>query len=318
MTSILTNSGAIVALQTLQMINKNLDMTQRHVSTGKTINTAADGSAVWAVARIMEADVSSFKTIQAGLNVANKVVSTAFSGASKVVNSLNKIRDRISASENTDQDAKLNWKEILEWRDQIKSDIDSAQVNGVNLLKDAGTGATAAGKVTKYEITTVTAAGKLNTYAASATETDVTAGIGSYRVLASLDRSVGEVLTKTSYVDVESAQLESLYKDLETALETEPASLNDRNLLLAKLDGFLALATSEAAQLGAKQNRIQSQTETVGSLKDALTVGIGALVDTDLEAASARLKALQTQQQLGIQALSIANQSSQSVLSLFR
>jgi len=56
----------------------------------------------------------------------------------------------------------------------------------------------------------------------------------------------------------------------------------------------------------------------VGKLADSLKVGIGSLVDADMEEASARLQALQTQQQLGIQALSIANQAPSAVLSLFR
>ena len=56
----------------------------------------------------------------------------------------------------------------------------------------------------------------------------------------------------------------------------------------------------------------------MSKLSDALTSGIGSLVDTDMEAASAKLQALQTQQQLGVQALSIANQAPQTILSLFR
>ena len=51
---------------------------------------------------------------------------------------------------------------------------------------------------------------------------------------------------------------------------------------------------------------------------DAMKSGIGSLVDADMEEASARLQALQVQQQLGVQSLSIANQSPQTILSLFR
>ena len=54
------------------------------------------------------------------------------------------------------------------------------------------------------------------------------------------------------------------------------------------------------------------------NLADSLTSGIGSLVDADMEEASARLQALQVQQQLGVQALSIANQAPQQLLSLFR
>ena len=66
------------------------------------------------------------------------------------------------------------------------------------------------------------------------------------------------------------------------------------------------------------QGRIETQTEFISGLTDALKSGIGTLVDADMEEASARLQALQVQQQLGVQALSIANQAPQSILALFR
>lgn len=73
-----------------------------------------------------------------------------------------------------------------------------------------------------------------------------------------------------------------------------------------------------AATLGSAGKRISDQSSFVGKLADLLNFGIGSLVDADMEEASARLQALQTQQQLGIQALSIANQSPSAILSLFR
>jgi len=73
-----------------------------------------------------------------------------------------------------------------------------------------------------------------------------------------------------------------------------------------------------AAEIGAAKMRIDSQMDFTSKLMDAVDRGIGVLVDADMNAESARLAALQTQQQLGIQALSIANQNSQSILSLFR
>jgi flagellin len=73
-----------------------------------------------------------------------------------------------------------------------------------------------------------------------------------------------------------------------------------------------------AAAFGSAEGRIKTQSDFVGKLSDALKAGIGSMVDADMEEASARLQALQVQQQLGVQALSIANQSPQSILSLFR
>ena len=76
--------------------------------------------------------------------------------------------------------------------------------------------------------------------------------------------------------------------------------------------------TDAGATLGATKSRIEMQEEFVADLMDVIDKGIGRLVDADMNEESTRLKALQTQQQLGIQALSIANSDSQNILSLFR
>ena len=76
--------------------------------------------------------------------------------------------------------------------------------------------------------------------------------------------------------------------------------------------------TTAAANLGSVKSRIDMQQDFVKNLMDAVDRGVGALVDADMSQESTRLQALQTQQQLGIQALSIANSNSQSILSLFR
>ncbi|NDW07069.1 flagellin N-terminal helical domain-containing protein [Jiella pacifica] len=84
------------------------------------------------------------------------------------------------------------------------------------------------------------------------------------------------------------------------------------------VDEALSQVTTAAASIGAVQNRIDLQQEFVSKLMDTVSEGVGSLVDADMTEESTRLKALQTQQQLGVQALSIANNSSQSLLSLFR
>ncbi len=87
---------------------------------------------------------------------------------------------------------------------------------------------------------------------------------------------------------------------------------------LSNIETFISSAIEAAADFGSAQGRIDTQNTFISNLTDSLKAGIGALVDADLEAASARLQALQVQQQLGIQSLSIANQAPQSILSLFR
>jgi flagellin len=88
--------------------------------------------------------------------------------------------------------------------------------------------------------------------------------------------------------------------------------------LIQNVDAALAKMTSAAASLGSISSRISLQDEFVSQLSSAIDKGVGRLVDADMNEESTRLKALQTQQQLAIQSLSIANNASQNVLSLFR
>ncbi|MGL4196277.1 MAG: flagellin, partial [Allorhizobium sp.] len=90
------------------------------------------------------------------------------------------------------------------------------------------------------------------------------------------------------------------------------------DVALASVDAALDKMTSAGAKLGSISSRIDLQTDFAGKLSDAIEKGVGRLVDADMNEESTRLKALQTQQQLAIQALSIANNDSQNILSLFR
>jgi len=88
--------------------------------------------------------------------------------------------------------------------------------------------------------------------------------------------------------------------------------------LISMVDDALEAMTSAAADLGSMSMRIDLQEEFVSSLTDSIDKGVGRLVDADMNEESTRLKALQTQQQLAIQSLSIANSSSEGILTLFR
>jgi flagellin len=88
--------------------------------------------------------------------------------------------------------------------------------------------------------------------------------------------------------------------------------------LTSFVDGQLEAMGSAAAKLGAVSKRIDMQSDFVSKLTDSIDKGVGRLVDADMHEESTKLKALQTQQQLAIQSLSIANSDSQNILSLFR
>ncbi len=87
---------------------------------------------------------------------------------------------------------------------------------------------------------------------------------------------------------------------------------------ISVVETSLTNVNNALAKLGTSENALTSQVTFVGNLQDTLTAGVGNLVDANLAKESAQLQALQTKQQLGIQALSIANSSSSSLLSLFR
>jgi flagellin len=103
-------------------------------------------------------------------------------------------------------------------------------------------------------------------------------------------------------------------------LSMDVTNMNESDLdaMLKGVDAALTAMTSAAASLGSISQRIDLQTDFVSKLSDSVNSGVGKLVDADMEAESSKLTALQTQQQLAIQSLSIANSSSQNILSLFR
>jgi flagellin len=87
---------------------------------------------------------------------------------------------------------------------------------------------------------------------------------------------------------------------------------------LDNVETLIQNSIDAAASFGSAQGRIETQSNFIDSLVDSLKAGIGTLVDANMEEASAKLQALQVQQQLATQSLSIANQAPQSILSLFR
>ena len=280
MSSILTNNGAMVALQTLQMINKNLNTVQDQISTGKEIARAKDGSAIWATSKVMEADVAGFKAIQDSLAVGEATVSVASAGAEQIVEILNEMRElAVAATSETADFTKIDA-ELEEKEAQILSVIGASQFNGVNLL---------------------------------ATDPDGAGGAG-LTVLSSLDR-VGAAAPVVTTFTVATVDFEA---NLDVASRTAVADSASAQTALGEIEAYLQTAVVGAAGLGASAKRIEGQGEFITKLTDAMKSGIGALVDADMEEASARLQALQTQQQLGVQALSIANQAPQTILSLFR
>jgi len=127
----------------------------------------------------------------------------------------------------------------------------------------------------------------------------------------------GDVTIVTGYIkgDGTAGSTEVRTLDLEAFdLEAETGNMSDAD----STEVSLTALREAASKLGAMKIRLETQLSFTSKLIDALDRGVGQLVDADMNAESAKLSALQVQQQLGIQALSIANSNSQNILSLFR
>lgn len=273
MSSILTNTSAMTALQTLKSINKNLTAVQEHVSTGKKINSAKDNAGIWAVSSVMEADVKGFAAISESLSLGQATTAVARNASETVKDLLVEMKALIVTAQGENVDRAKIQADITQLAEQINSTVQAAQFNGKNLLLTAST---------------------------------------DMEVVASLDRDNTGAVT-TSNITVTAQDVEAIYTAV-AAYDVEA----DAAAALTGIEDQIQAAIDAAAALGSAEKRLQIQSTFVGKLMDSMTAGIGALVDADMEAASARLQSLVVQQQLGLQSLSIANSNPQNLLSLFR
>ncbi|WP_224816468.1 flagellin [Hasllibacter sp. MH4015] len=522
MSSILTNNSAMVALQTLKSVNANLQETQSQISTGKSVASAKDNSAVWAISKVMESDVKGFKGIQESLSLGESTVAVARNASETVTDLLTEIKGKIVAAQEENVDRAKIQTDIDALTDQIKSVVGAAQFNGLNLvsgtedvnvlssLDRSGSGNVAASNITvqrqdlssiagTYGTTAVTggdltALGSLNGSASATSgaqaglsaQIQITEGtttgfaandtfsltVGGSTITVTLDgtedatgvatllqgeinardipgitatagANAGELvisntnafaevdievaatlgdtsgsaganieelngstgLTQTTgtiaqraetidfsaaanvsegdgfevtvagtafrYIAGQGETMEDVARGLKTAIDSNPPDGVTTQVQQNETTGAYSLAIDydnastttialsastggeasgglfgldnldvttnagadsaldnvetliqnsidAAAAFGSAQGRIETQSDFVGKLIDSLKSGIGTLVDADMEEASARLQALQVQQQLATQSLSIANQAPQNILALFR
>lgn len=282
MSSILNNHGAVVALRTLKTINGTLDEVQNSISTGKRIGSAKDNAAVWSIAKTMESDISGFKAIEDSLALGEATVAVASAGAEQIVSKLTEIKELIVSAQSENVDHAKIQTDIASKVEQINAIISAAQFNGANLL---------------------------------ASDIDGN-GASSMGFLASLNRvGPGGSVTAQS-ITVASVDFESNL-DLSSGLTAITDSASAASAL-AEIESYLQIAIDGAAALGASASRMEDQSDFVGKLVDAMEQGVSAMTDTDMEEASARLAALKTQQELAIQALTIANEAPRLLLQLFR
>ena len=292
--SINTNRGALVALQTLNSTNRGLETTQNRVNTGMKVSSAKDNGAIFAIATSQRAEMGAQDAVKQSLQRGQSIIDVALAAGETVVDALTELKslavaiqdDAGNASPATDFSA--NGKKLVADFESIVKEIhtalNGAKFDGVNLFDAiADTGSA-------IEVSTNTSGGKF-----TLKDADTAAESASLLFGGSSTGGVWTATTaSTAYADKKAAYKASV---VETAINA---------------------FTTTMADFGTKSKSLDRQLSFVGKLQDSLETGVGNLVDADLAKESARLTALQTKQQLGVQALSIANSSSSMLLGLFR
>ena len=289
--SVNTNVGAMAALQALNETSKGLSVVQSRINSGLNVASTKDDSAAFTIAQGLRGDLGGLKAVSSSLSRAKSVADVAVAGAeqiSDVVNQMKTLAKQASDDGISDESRAAYNKDFTALRDQISTIVDSSEFNGTNLLKTGG------GTVSALQSLTNKATGTdtydPDTLSIANQEIDLPA-----TETASAGAGTG-VLGQDSEIDTAAKA-----KAMVDTLDTLGSSLN-----------------TKLSDLGSGSHKIDAQMTFTSKLSDAIESGVGKLVDADLAKESAKLQALQVKQQLGVQALSIANQAPQSIISMFR
>ncbi|MGE6781108.1 flagellin [Ensifer adhaerens] len=323
MTSIMTNTAAMAALQTLRSINSDMAEVQDRISSGYRVQTAADNAAYWSIATTMRSDNAALSTVQDALGLGAAKIDTASAAMNSSIEVVSEIKRKLVAATEPGVDKLKIDKEITELKNQLISAAQSASFSSENWLYNAnaapvGTKSIVAsfnrdanGNVSVTSLDFDTSQSMLidkqnasrgiltrNYDAALLTTPQGTAGTRIYHL-------IGAPATTPIGTTAE----------IKLTASTTPAEMAD---MLSVVERIFNQMTDAGSTLGAISKRIELQEGFIANLMDTIDKGVGRLVDADMNEESTRLKALQTQQQLGIQALSIANTNSENILRLFQ
>ncbi|MGI3170976.1 flagellin [Pseudooceanicola sp. C21-150M6] len=283
MSSILTNNSAMTALSTLRNINTNLASTQNKISTGLSISSGKDNAAYFSISKTMSGDSGMYKAIDENLTLQQNAVSTARLGSETLVELANEFVERVAFAQGGTDEVRADVQaELDELVARMKTTISQSTFNGTDYVSSTASAGT--------DVTVVTG---ISRTASGVTTTSMT--------------------FKTQSLGMIADALDAL--DLTASASADAAG---QAAVLQAAEKQLSNAIASATSLGIAEKSIETQKEFLTSLSDRLDSGVGAMVDADMEEEAARLQALQVQQQLATQSLSIANSSPQNILSLFR
>jgi flagellin len=294
MSSINFNAGATSALETLRNINKDLTKTQNNISSGEKVSSAADGVSYWSIATTMKSDNKALGAAQDALGVGAAKVDTASAAIESSIDVVNEIKAKLVTASESSSDKDQIQLEITKLTEQLTAVAQAASFNGENWM-------------VKGDQTDVSV---VDGFVRDATGVKITTAVSSVASFALFDsipsggQGTGGILGTIMAIDLGSIST------------TDPQGAIDG--FMDDVETALSSLTDAGAALGAMTTRIDLQDNFASKLSDAIDSGVSRLVDADMEEESAKLAALQTQQQLAVQSLSIANSSSQNILRLFQ
>ncbi len=276
-----TNHTAMIALQNLMKSNNEMDDVQKRVSTGYKVADAMDDAGVYSVAQSMRADVAAYDAVALSVSRGLNVVNIAIAAAEGISDLLIEMKAKATAAFDpsvSDAQRQMYNEHYQALKNQITTMISSASFDGFNLIDGPRTPPVP----------------------------PATYSVDDLRVLSEPDANNFILIQHIDFTAITVGTLGSV----DTALNAEAE--------LTLIDTAMDNLHRELAVLGGNNAKLESHSEFVIKLQDSLNIGIGAMVDADLGRESARLQALQIKQQLGTQALAIANQRPSLILSLFQ
>ncbi len=315
MSSLNTNIAAMTALQTLSTTNKDLLVTQNRIATGLRVKDASDNAAYWSIATTMRSDRSAVSTVEDALGLGSATIEVAVTALNSAIETIGKIKTKLVAARAPGLDRHKIQTEINELQAELRNTAGSAVFSGENWLQGDS-----AGPLTK---TIVASFSRDSTGAITIGTIELDIGPSGTMLFDTGSGTASGILdtaqTFTLAGGTQSFSIAGLSTGIDiSGITDDPIDLDGLVAMVTAVDEAMETMTDAATLLGAAKSRTSLQKDFVGKLMDSIDVGIGQLVDADMNEESTRLQALQVRQQLGVQALGIANQSAQMILRLFQ
>ena len=249
--------------------------------------------------------------MQDALGLGAATVDIAYTGINSAINVVDQIKSKLVAARQPGVDRGKIQSEITELQSQLRGVAESASFSGENWLS------VNSGAATYNASKSIVASFSRTGGAVSIGTIDI--DVGGTKLFDAADQSgILDVADTTTNGGVDYSVAGSTDALNISALTDSDDDLADLEQMIGYVDSAISSMTNSATALGAAKARIGIQQDFVKGLMDAIGRGVGQLVDADMNEESTKLQALQVKQQLGVQALSIANSSSQTILSLFR